>query len=388
MNRKQFFILVVLVIAVGGAGYLVRQNHASSWRSGGQSIGQKLLPDLPVNDLAQITLKSAAGELNLAKTDNLWRVKERGNYPANFGAISDLLVKLSELKVAQTEEVGPSQLARFELVPPGTAGATGTGTLAEFKDATGKVRASLLLGKKHLNKGGAGGGLGAMGDAGWPDGRYVKANDSATVALVSDPLESIQTGAAEWLNKDFFHIDNPRSISVKFAEPTNSWKLTRASATNDWQLADVQPGESLDNSKYTSVTSPFSSASFSDVAVSAPAITNGTLVTVETFDGFTYVVTLGDENGGNRSLQLAVSADLPKERVVGKDEKPEDKAKLDQAFKAQQTKLAEQLAAAQAFSKWTFTVPGYVCDPVLKHRADLLVDTKKPAATEKTDKPE
>ena len=109
---------------------------------------------------------------------------------------------------------------------------------------------------------------------------------------------------------------------------------------------------------------------------------------METFDGFTYVVTLGDENGGNRSLQLAVSADLPKERVVGKDEKPEDKAKLDQAFKAQQTKLAEQLAAAQAFSKWTFTVPGYVCDPVLKHRADLLVDTKKPAATEKTDKPE
>ncbi len=53
---------------------------------------------------------------------------------------------------------------------------------------------------------------------------------------------------------------------MQFPVATNSWKLTRASETNDWQLADAKPGEKLDSSKISSVTSPFSSPSFNDVA--------------------------------------------------------------------------------------------------------------------------
>jgi hypothetical protein len=68
------------------------------------------------------------------------------------------------------------------------------------------------------------------------------------------------------LNKDFLSIEKPRAIAVQFPEATNSWKLTRASETNDWQLADAKPGEKPDASKISSVTSPFSSASFNDVA--------------------------------------------------------------------------------------------------------------------------
>ena len=63
------------------------------------------------------------------------------------------------------------------------------------------------------------------------------------------------------MNKDFFSIEKPRSIAVQFPEATNSWKLTRASETNDWQLADAKAGEKLDASKISGVTSPFSSPS-------------------------------------------------------------------------------------------------------------------------------
>ncbi len=66
------------------------------------TIGQKLLPNLAVNDIAQITIQSGTNELNLAKRDNLWRVRERGDYPANFSQISDLLLKLADLKIVQT----------------------------------------------------------------------------------------------------------------------------------------------------------------------------------------------------------------------------------------------------------------------------------------------
>src|ERR1039458_427770 len=119
MNRKQFIILLVLVVVIGAAGLLVCQHSQDSWQKSETAIGPKLLPFLAINDIAQITIKSGTNELNLAKRDNLWRVRERGDYPANFSQISELLVKLADLKVAQSEEIGPSQLGRFELLPSG-----------------------------------------------------------------------------------------------------------------------------------------------------------------------------------------------------------------------------------------------------------------------------
>lgn len=373
MNRKQFILLLALVAAIGTIGLIIHQRGSTSWRSGGQGIGQKLLPNLPVNDIAQITIKSSAGELNLARSGSLWRVRERGDYPANFASISELLMKFADLKVAQAEEIGPSQFGRFELLAPGNG--TNTGTLIEFKDAAGKVRSSVLLGKKHLRKGGGGSAFGGMGgDEGWADGRYVKASDASTVALISDPLDSVQAGAAGWLDKDFFHIENPRSLAVQFPVATNSWKLTRASETNDWQLADAKAGEKLDETKIAGATSAFSSPSFNDVAKSGAAGTNDVVATIETFDGFTYVATLGDAAGGDHSLTLSVTASLPGERVAGKDEKPEDKARLDQEFKERQAKLNEKLAKEKQFAGWTYAVPGYVCESLLQPRSQLLVE--------------
>ena len=150
MNRKQFILLLVLVVVIGAAGLLVRQRNNNSWQNIATAIGQKLLPNLAVNSIAQITIKSGAGELNLARRDNLWRVRERGDYPANFSQISELLIKFADLKVAQSEDIGPSQLGRFELLPPGSP--ANAGTQIEFKDAAGKLISSVLLGKKHLKQ--------------------------------------------------------------------------------------------------------------------------------------------------------------------------------------------------------------------------------------------
>ena len=150
MNRKQFIILLVLVAVIGAAGLMVHQRGSQSWHSADAAIGQKLLPNLPVNDIAQITIQSGTNELHLARRDNLWRVRERGDYPANFSQISGLLLKLADLKIVQTEEIGPSQLGRFELLPPGAE--TNSATLVEFKDQSGKTLNTLLLGKTHLRK--------------------------------------------------------------------------------------------------------------------------------------------------------------------------------------------------------------------------------------------
>lgn len=376
MNRKQFIILLVLVAGVGAAGLWLRQRNQDSWQSGGAAIGQKLLPGLAVNDVAQITIKSGTNELNLARRDDLWRVRERGDYPADFSQISGLLLKLADLKVVQTVDIGPSQLGRFELLPPGPA--TNSGTLVELKDIGGKTLNSLLLGKKHMRQPAADS---SFGGESWPDGRYVQAGAGSGVAVISDTLDSIENQPQRWLNKEFFHIEKPRMVAVQFPAETNSWKLARASETNDWQLVDAGPGEKLDSSKISGVTEIFNSPSFSDVMPGnaksgISSLANGIKLTVETFAGFTYAAEIGPERNGDCPMTISVSASLPAARTPAKGEKPEEKAKLDTAFKEQQKQLADKLAKEKLMGSWIYQVPAYTVNPFLKPRSELLIAPK------------
>ena len=385
MNRNQFLILLGLVVVIGAAGLFVYRQKNSSWHEQGAALGGKLLPNLAVNDVAQINIKSGADSLTLARQNNLWRVHERADYPANFSQISELLLKLADLKIAQNEEVGPSQLGRFELLPPGAA--PNTGTSLELKDQNGKTLGSLLLGKKHMKKPAANAQPAGLGDEGWPDGRYVQTGAEArTVALISDPLDTVQTKPEQWVNKDFLSVEKPRLISAQFPEATNSWTLSRASETNDWQLADAQAGEKLDTAKISSVTSPFSSASFNDVATLAGAGgSSNTVLTVQTFYGFTYTSTIGPKKDDNYPLRLALAANLPSARTPAQDEKAEEKAKLDKEFETHRKTLADKLAKESALTNWLYLVPAYSVDELLKPRHQLLVDatTNAPPATEK-----
>src|SRR5215467_4641896 len=130
MNRKQLIIMLVLVALIGGAGIILVNRQNDSWKGNSAAIGKKLLGDIPVNDFTHIVFKQGTNELNLAKKD-IWRVRERNNYPANYSEISDFLLKLRDLKVVQTEKIGPSQLARLSLTPGQGSNAA---TVVELKD--------------------------------------------------------------------------------------------------------------------------------------------------------------------------------------------------------------------------------------------------------------
>ncbi len=405
MNRKQFIILLILVVVLGAAGLLHYQRNASSWSSGGQSIGRKLLGDLPtnwVNDVAAIAIKAGTNELTLAKNDNLWRVQQRNDYPADFSLISGFLLKAAELKVTQTEEVGPSQLGRYNLLPPGPG--TNTGALVEFKAEGGKTLQSLLIGKPHTRKPARPSPGGEFGDEGYADGRYVMVGVGAkTMAVISDPLSNAEAKPEQWLNKGFFKVEKIRSIAVAFPVATNSWQASRLTETNtDWKLApweksapdsstgtgnsptglaDAKPDEPLDSSKASGFSYALSSPTFVDVLSADTKEPTGldkpTVVSLDTFDHFTYTVRVGSKTNDNCYLTVSVAADLPKERVPGKDEKPEDKDKLDKEFKDQQSKLAEKLKQEQSYGKWVYLVSNWTVESLLKERSQLLVEKKE-----------
>jgi len=329
-------------------------------------------------------IKGGTNQLDLVRKDSLWRVKQRNDYPANFSDISSFLIKAADLKAAQTEEIGASQLGRYKLLPPGPG--TNTAVLVELRDQNGKAIRSLLLGKPHMRKAeGRTSPMGEMGEnEGWPDGRYIMVGaDAKTLAVVSDPLSNLEPKPEQWLNKDFFKVERIRSIAVSYRVATNTWKVTRETeSASDWKLAEAKPGEQLDSSKTSGLSYALSSPSFNDVlpADTKPeqaGLDKPTVVTITTFDDFTYTINVGQKTNDNFPIKVAVTAQIPKERTPAKDEKAEDKAKLDKDFKEKQKKLEDKLAQEQGCGKWLYLVSSWTLDSLLKERAQLLVEKKE-----------
>jgi hypothetical protein len=382
MNRKQLILLIVLGLVIGGVALYQYQQRLTPPKEA--QMGAKLLGDFDVNTVAALRIQNASNVLNLVKIGDIWTVKERGDYPANFKTIAEFVNKLADLKVVKPVEVGPSRLPALELVPPDKKG---SGVLVDFKDSAGKTAKTVLLGAKHMRESRGGSPFG--GDSGWPDGRYVMVdNKTDAIALVSDPLTQAEPKAEDWINKtDFFKVEKLKSASVTATNATNNWKLVRETESGEWKLADAKGDEKADSSKCSGLNFLLNSPSFNDVALAWKFDgTNKptTTASLETFDGFTYGVKLANKGGDDYYLQMAVSADLPKERTSGKDEKKEDKDKLDKEFKEKIQKLQDKLKTEKAFEKWTYVVSKWTVDNLLKERKEFLAEKKEEPKKEET----
>ncbi|HEY2083392.1 MAG TPA: DUF4340 domain-containing protein [Verrucomicrobiae bacterium] len=376
MNLKQLGILLVIVVIVAGAGLMLRNHQNASWTSSDAEVGKKLLGDFPFNDVARISIRHGTNELDLEKKNDLWRVRERGDYPANFPQISEFLLKLRDLKIVQSEKAGPAELTRLELAP---GQGTNSATVVEFADQSDKPIRTLLVGKKHMKKSAAPSQF--EGEEGFADGRFVKAGtNSPNVALISDPLDNVDAAPPQWLSKDFIHVEKPKSIEAIFPIATNSWKLTRPSESGEWKLTDARTGEELDSSKTSGVTTPFSSANFTDVLPQSKSDQLGTnkptVVKIETFDDFAYTFNIGAKTNDDYLVTISITANFPA-RPIGVNEKPEDKPKIDKIYNDAQQKLKDKFEQEQACENWTYLMPSWEVDSLLKGRSELLAEKKE-----------
>ena len=387
MNSKQLNLLIGLVIVVGGLGLILYNKQASSWKATDSVAGGKLLPDLPINDITQITFTQGTTNLNLVKKDDLWRVQERWDYPANFSDIGKLIRDLWEIETVQSVTVGPSQLGRLELLAPDKG--SNSGTRVDFKGKEGKSVSTLLLGKKYVRESDTPSPMGGGGS--YPVGRYVMVEDAGNteqpkVWIISDALTQVEPKPDSWLNKDFFKVEKLRSASVTSTNATNSWKIYRETESGDLNLADLLEGEEFDKSKASSVGYLLSSPSFNDVVSpekdsAETGIDTAHIAKIETFDDFVYTLKIGSSTADdNYHLTVSVEANIAKERTPGEDEKPEDKERLDTEFNENVEKLEEKLKTEQAVQNWTYLVSKWTIDTLLKERAEFMADK-----TEETD---
>lgn len=374
MNRKQFLILVAALVILGGAGLALFWQDIQTYRAAGAKIGGRLLPEFKVADVAWIRLRDAKSQVTLVKKEDRWVVEERAGYTANFQAIGDFIVKLIELKVTQVEEIGPSLFPRVELVEPGKG--EGSGTLVEFKDASGKVLASLILGKKVLKKDPLNPLPGARD--GVPAGRYVRnLSRNDTVVVVSDPLTAAEASPGKWLARDFFKAERIRTLAVGLEGAAPEWKITRDEEWGPWKFAG---GGNLDASAAVSAVNALGSLEFKDVVVEPRPedVERATVAVAETFDNLTYTVKIAKKKtGDDYHVSFTVAGEPPRQRVPEKGEKPQDKERRDKDFAENLKRLEERLVREKALARWTYVVEKSRVEALLKSRADMTASKDK-----------
>jgi hypothetical protein len=407
MNRKQFLILVLALVVLGGAGMALFWQDIGAYRESGAKIGARLMPQFKLAEVAQMRLQDAKQQTTLVRKETGWVVQERGGYPASFQQISDLMLKLAELKVTQSEPIPATLLARVELNEPRKAGepaqpqkagdaaappklgdtaqpqktadaaapnpGEGTGTLIEFKDAAGKTLERLILGKRILKKDP----LNPLPNAvdGVPAGRYVLRPDSKdTVAVVvSDPLNNAEASPGRWLQKDFFKAERIKTLTVTPPGSGAGWKITRNEEWGQWKFA-AGAGD-LAASRAVAAVNALNSMSFIDVAldIKPQELEQPYTIVAETFDNLVYTIKIAKGKSGDDYLvNTSVSGEPPKNRTVEKDEKAEQKERRDKDFVDSRMRLELRLAREKAQSAWTYVVAKKDVEPLLRDRADLI----------------
>jgi hypothetical protein len=312
MSRKQFVMVLLALAIVGGAGLVLVHRNQQGWMGHEARVGDKVLPDFQMNDVAVIHVQGDSNDFNVIHTNDVWRVRERDDYPAEYGLIRDFLFKVRDLKVVQSDLIGPSELARLDLEPPGDG--TNSATLLEFKNQSGKLLASLLIGKKHLRPQNN---LEPPGLHGLFDGCYVlMPDDPGNALLVSDDLAAASPDPGSWLCQDFFKAENVKYISLTSPKAANSWEISRADDSSPWTLSYPRPGKVLDRKVASDISEILEFGTFDDVARKTPALIarhgldNPIVITALT-DHFAYTIKVGQmEANGDYPITVNVQGNI------------------------------------------------------------------------------
>ncbi|MCK5804307.1 MAG: DUF4340 domain-containing protein [Lentisphaeria bacterium] len=397
MKQKQFLILIVAAVVLVALGLFIRRGSDKSW-SPKSEVEAKVLADFDVTAVAKIEVTGEEGTVVIAYKDKQWRVEQKHGYPAKFDTLRDFLMKLRDLKAAQTPRVGEKFYGKLGLLEPGKGTSEECATLVNFYDEKGAKLLTLFLGKEHKKKsqdnGAMGGMMGMMGGGGgsFPDGRYIRVGKTGKVVLVSETFGSVKNDPTQWLDKEFFKISDVKEATLSEAGK-GLWKVRRETKSDSLELVGAIPEDKeVDTGKLGSIKSAFGWASFTDVADPNAKPEETGLDTPRTykaveFGGTAYTIRVGKKNtGGKYFMTVSAAYEGATEREAVKDEKPEDKTKNDMEFAEKLREKQEKIEGINArTSAWVYLVNAYTVENVLKKRGELLKDKPKPEPEKKDD---
>ena len=390
MNKRQVIILCIIAVILAAAVAVVKFTGKETVQSATtRAAGETLFEKFPANEVASVVITGADGTVTIGQKDGKWTVAERDAYPAATSAVNEFIRTLAELKVTRGMEAGPSFASRFGMDENATE-PEDRGLTAVFKDASGNELATISLGK-NIESGASASPFGGAAVV----GRYIRNHaDESGFYAVSEMFPSISEEASRWLDEAFFSPEKIKSVTLheKGSEEV-AWKVTRETEDAELKLDGATGDETLNTTNAAPLKNLFSYARFNDVLPASEVqgradAENKRSAVIETFDGFTYHLTItpakpmegADTTAGEQMLlTLDVSAELPKERKKEENETPEDAKVKDEAFQERLKTLTEKLDNEKALAGRNFLVAKSTVDPLLKERSDLVTKAE-PAA--------
>ncbi|MDB5805541.1 MAG: uncharacterized protein JWN73_2863 [Betaproteobacteria bacterium] len=379
MSRKLLASLVFLLLVLVGVAGWIYNGGVSAWKKTDTRTGAPVLPGLVISNVASMRLNGGKEQTTLELKNKVWTVHERDGYPADVAKIGPLLVKLADLKVIQTDTITDALAPRLKLAPPGQADG---GIALDLADASAKPLGSLVLGKTIDKDSEIPGATKKM-----PYGRYLIKREQPTVSIaINDPLNEADTSPRAWIDKTFIKPERIKTFAVTSGGKPRYILSRSEEAAMAWTLKDAAKGEDLDTGRAQDVAGALAGITMVDV-LTAPkpdelGLTDGDVITAETFDGLTYTLTVGKKEGENRALALGVTGkpERARERTPGKEEKAEDKTKLDKDFKDQLAGFDQRVQRELAMDKKVFLVADAGVQGLLTDRAKLMKQKESVAA--------
>lgn len=382
MKGKQLILLVGAAAVLGGVALWTNREMDSS--AAGTRTGEKVVPDLAVNDVAGISLQTAAGTTTVAQVDGTWRVKGKYNYPADFGRVRELVTKLTELKVLRTLRTTPAERADLQLLTAADPAATNTDGQAaslQLLDRNGTPMVRLFAGIQHSSRSAEG------GPGGYPDGRFLM-SEEGTVMLVNDPLQEFNSQDRDWLEGEFLNVNSTELESVAVRGATNgavvAVKTDRAAG---FALQGVIPaGKEVDQEKLNRLIGALGYLRFDDIAdPTLPASQTGLDQPIRyqarTTKGEIYTVLAGKAVGTQRYAKVSVSFEAP-EPGLPSDAGPGTNT-VEQARKQAEANAAVAQQARTLNDKlnpWIYLLGAASAETITLGFTDVLKDKAEPTA--------
>ena len=303
MKAKTFIVLLVVLCLLAGAAYFRFSDTGENKKS--RQIGESPYASLSVSNIKKIHIQSDEADIHLKKSESLWVVNGKYDFPADFASITQLVSNMKAMRIGRSFQASDDALTRLGLHLPDAnrKDTENKGIRVVFKDAQETVLLDAVIGKTREMTAGAG-------------GHYILATPIKTVYLVDTKFDKVGKTVPDWIKKDILDIKAEEILSVTcypLDTKTGIYTLKRPEKEKSPVLTDA-PGSRLDASKLDDVFTALAPLTIEDVAGYAgdpveSKITYTHSYEYSLFDGVLYRLIPGsttDENGTRFFVKITI----------------------------------------------------------------------------------
>lgn len=246
-------------------------------------------------DTLQLRGAGEATLVTLRKMENVWRVAERTDWPADAGRISQYLFVLSQARLAEAKTANPELYARIGVEPITDDTATGSELTLSGKG----ISSRLLIGHEHSKF----------------DSNYVRVDGQAQAWLTDLPV-TFDRDPAAWLDRRLVDLPLARIAGIR-VKPASGKSFGLSHRDDRFRLDDAPSAAMGDSQQGDALASVLDQLRFEDLAVDDGKPAAERELQFTTVDGLQLTIQAWHA-GDQLWVRLAASADAARaaERVA------------------------------------------------------------------------